>query len=127
MQQSLKLYFILCFSFLYLCSFFAYADNQNEEADIVNGMVVMQKAKLRILNKQLGRVDTSILDVGDSYKLDNLKITVYACYTNKEYDTSENTMFLTVKYIDNQIDMPDQDGATIFSGWMFICDGASDL
>ena len=93
-----------------------HAKSSIEDSD---DMIVMSRAKIRILNKQLGRVDTSILDVGDSYQLDNLKITIYACYKSKEYDTPENTMFIKVQYMDTQTDDLNQKDVTIFSGWMF--------
>ena len=81
MQGTIKIYFFMC---MFLFSSSVFANTESETGDVVNDMLVMNKAKLRILNKQLGRVNTSTLDVGDSYQLDNLKITVYACYKSKE-------------------------------------------
>ena len=117
MQGTIKIYFFMC---MFLFSSSVFANTESETENVVNDMLVMNKAKLRILNKQLGRVNTSTLDVGDSYQLDNLKITVYACYKSKEYDTPENTIFLTVKYIDTQYEQNNSDNEiTMFSGWMF--------
>ena len=115
------LHFVIsAFLFLFSFNLFANTDAKNNYSNNTHDMIAMNRAKLRILNKQLGRVDTSVLDVGDSYQLDNLKITVYACYKNKEYDSPENIMFLIVKYLDSQYEnKKDLSGITIFSGWMF--------
>ncbi len=132
MQKSLKVFFVLCAFFaLHNAPVFSQesipenpGQPGRDSADaerMTSDMIIMGKAKIRILNKQLGRVNTATVTVGESHRFENLEIMVRACHKNKEYDATENIMFVTVKDTDSKYveEKSTKQYDTIFSGWMF--------
>lgn len=79
-------------------------------------------AVVRVINKLSSKMEVFEIPVGSSKILDNLILTVRACYGRPENELSENSMFIEVheksnSYMKKVNIIPK--GKKIFSGWMF--------
>ena len=84
--------------------------------------IAKNTAVIRFINKLSNKVEVFEIPVGDSKVVDNLILTVRACYGRPENELAENSMFIEVNEKSNSFIKKNgsmKQGKKIFSGWMF--------
>ncbi len=84
--------------------------------------IAKNTAVVRFINKLSSKMEVFEIPVGDSKVVDNLILTVRACYGRPENELQENSMFIEVYEKSNSYVRKSgstQQGKKIFSGWMF--------
>lgn len=86
-------------------------------------------ARIRVLNKQVGKAQILEIPVGQTISEDNLNISVKACYFTPDYEAKEDSVFLEISATESEDKVFDDSKSSfvrsgefinkLFTGWMF--------